>query len=100
MHPHHRYLGGDFSFELSSFVWRHQSKKGSHLLHLCLDRFGCGCAWTVSSVVSFSAALVTRSSYVSSILPSRGVGRSCGVRSTSRRVVSWGASRQRLTEPG
>ena len=98
LYRHH--LGGDFSFELGSFVRRHRSEEGSHLLHSCFDRFWCSGTWAVSGVVSFLTALVTRSSYVGSILPLQGVGRSRGVRSTSRRVVSRGASRQRSVEPG
>jgi|SRR5712671_1478904 len=88
---HCRHLRADPLLELSSFVWRHRFKKELQLFHLCFDRFCRGGIWTVSSVMSFLLASVTRSSYVGSVLPWRGVGRSIRCRSDLR---------QRLAEPG
>jgi len=78
LHCHHPGTGS--SFELGSFIWCHRSEEGLHLLHFCFSRLWRGSTWTVSGVVSFLLTSVARSSYVDSVLPWRGIGRSvrCG----------------------
>jgi len=80
---HFFHLGADLSFELGSFSWRHRLEEESHPLHSCFGRFWRRRVWTISGVMSFLTALVTRPSYVGSILPLRGIGRLHGARSAN-----------------
>jgi len=89
LHRHHSRANS--LFELSSFARCHQLEKGLHLLHSRLGRFRRDRLWTIFGVVSFLSASVARSSFVSSVLPWRGVSRLIRRRSDFR---------QRLAEPG
>jgi len=72
--------------ELHSLSWGHCFEEGLHPSHLCFDQLSFGRLRTVSGIVSFLSAHVTRSLYMYSVSPAWHVGRSCGIQSTSHRV--------------